>query len=221
MQRPEPLADGMLYDYAAPGGGLSDPRVVQLLLPFDYQPELFETELFANAAAIARQLLGDGIYYRGSHVIDKPPRGDNPTAWHQDEAFWDPAAKHEAIAIWIPLGDAPRDSGCMEFVPGSHAGDVLVHRRLGGDPSVHGLELDGEGVTGAVACPIRSGDVTVHHCRTVHGTGPNLSGQRRRSLVLNLAIAARALAEPRDFPWQRAAESDAQARRARRRIELP
>ncbi len=221
LKRPEPEADGMLYDYAEPGGGLEDPKVIQLLLPFDYQPALFQTELFENAAAIARQLLGDGIHYRGSHLIDKPPRHDNPTAYHQDEAFWDPGAEHEAIAVWVPLGDAPEASGCMEFVPGSHIGKVLEHRRLGGDPRVHGLELDGGAPRGAVACPIRRGDATVHHCRTVHGTGPNRSGARRRSLILNLATSPRVLNEPRAFPWQEATASGARERRAQRAIELP
>ena len=143
LERPEPRAEGMLYDYAAPHGRLDEPEVIQLLLPFDYDPSLFETRFYENAAAVARALLGGPIHYRGSHVISKPPRRNNPTPWHQDEAFWDPSAIHDAIAVWLPLGPATLENGCMQFLSGTHrAREVRPHRPLGGDPRVHGFEID-------------------------------------------------------------------------------
>jgi hypothetical protein len=214
----------MLFDYSTADGDLADPRVLQLLLPFDYEPKLFETAFFERSAALGRDLLGRPLFYRGSHYIEKPAGRDNPTPFHQDEAFWDPAALHEAIAIWLPLDDATIENGAIAFIPGSHrSGEVVPHRRVGGDPRVHALEVEPGRVPldAAEHCLVPRGSVTVHHCRTIHGTGPNRSGSARRALVVNFAIAPTPLKKPRDFFWQHAGDNDAARRRSNRGIELP
>ena len=48
-----------------------------------------------------------------------------------------------------------------------------LHRRLNGH--WHVREATGIDTGGAVACPLRVGDVTVHVPRTLHYTGPNLT----------------------------------------------
>lgn len=37
-----------------------------------------------------------------------------------------------------------------------------------------------------VPATLRRGQVSFHHCRTIHGSGPNRSGQPRRSLAVHL-----------------------------------
>lgn len=224
LARSEPIDDGMRFDYAAPDGAAEAPRVVQQLLPFDYEPRLFDTAFFRRSAALAAQLLGRRLRYRGSHHIDKPPRDDNPTPMHQDEAFWEPARRHEAIAVWLPFSAVDDRGSCMRFVPGSHRELALrPHRRIGGDPRVHGLELDPPLPPEAevIDCPLPLGGVTVHHCRTIHGSGPNLGSAPRRALVVNLEAPPIPLPRPRAVPWQGASENALDARRAEREIELP
>lgn len=41
---------------------------------------------------------------------------------------------------------------------------------------------------------MRRGQVSFHHCRTVHGSGPNTSARPRRSLAIHL--------QPGDNRWQ-------------------
>ena len=224
LRAEEPRADGMIYDYATPDGDPEDAAVLQLLLPFDYAPALFDTAFFRKAAALARALIGEPLRYRGSHYIAKPPRGDNPTPFHQDEAFWEPTQVHEAVAVWLPWSDVTSAHGCMRYVPRPIDEEtILEHRHIGGDPRVHGLELaPGTFEEGAaVDCPLSLGGVTVHHCRSVHGTAANTAGSTREALIVNFAAPGRTLATPRDFPWQRASEGAHHRERQRRGIDLP
>lgn len=224
LDAPEPRDEGMLYDYSRPGGDPEDPKTLQLLLPFDYAPALFDGPFFRAGAALAGALLGPELRYRGSHYVQKPPRGDNPTPFHQDEAFWDPGALHEAIAIWLPFDDVRPEHGPLQFVPRPIDDPrVFEHRHIGADPRIHGLELiPGElNVDAAVSCPVAKGAATVHHCRCVHGAGPNRAARAREVLVLNFARPPTPLPAPRDFPWQRATDNPRHRIRRRCGIELP
>lgn len=221
---PVPRAEGMLFDYAGPDGDPTRATVLQLLLPFDYAPALFDTRFFARAAGLARALLPEPIRYRGSHFVAKPPGLDNPTPLHQDEAYWDPSCVHEAIGVWMPLTAVGPEHGCMRFLPRPIADETIFeHRHIGGDPRVHGLELADErfSESDAVEEPLPLGGVTVHHCRSIHGTGPNRTRATREALVINFAGPARALDEPRDFRWQRSTNNERDRTRRDRGIELP
>jgi ectoine hydroxylase-related dioxygenase (phytanoyl-CoA dioxygenase family) len=175
----------------------------QILNPAKYAPRLAETQARANAMAIARQLLGEEVRDAGDHAILKPPRHGAPTPWHQDEAYWNPAFAHAAVSFWMPLQEATRDNGCMQFIPGSHALDVVEHRLA--DADAHALETTDGAVDEdrAVACPIPAGGCTIHHCRTLHYAGPNHSDTPRRAYIMGFAAPAEKLPAPRDYHWQR------------------
>lgn len=174
----------------------------QVLNPDAYAPELRETEAYRNAALVARSLLGPEVVPTGMHAIRKPAHHGAETPWHQDEAYWDPARRHRAISIWMPLQEATEDNGCMEFQPGSHLLPVLPHRLI--DPDSQGLVLTDTGaVSGAVACPLPPGGATVHAERTLHYAGPNTTSEPRRALIMSFACPSEPLDEPRLFPWQR------------------
>jgi ectoine hydroxylase-related dioxygenase (phytanoyl-CoA dioxygenase family) len=174
----------------------------QIMHPARYAGELKETLYWANAAAIARQLLGPSAEFQFDHAINKPPRTGAATPWHQDEAYWDPALEYSALSIWMPLQEATLDNGCMQFVPGSHQLGVQPHHHIGNDPQVHGLEIDQIDATRAVACPLPAGGATIHSSRTLHYTGANLSDQPRRAYILAFSVPPKPLESPRVFPWQ-------------------
>lgn len=178
------------------------PLLPQILSPDSYAPELRETEAYRNAARVARRLLGPEAVPTGMHAIRKPAHHGAETPWHQDEAYWDPARRHRAISIWMPLQEATGDNGCMEFQPGSHRLPVLEHRLI--HPDSHGLVLADTGVvTGPVSCPLPPGGATVHDARTLHHAGPNTTSEPRRALIMSFACPSEPLDEPRRFPWQR------------------
>jgi ectoine hydroxylase-related dioxygenase (phytanoyl-CoA dioxygenase family) len=178
------------------------PVLPQIMNPERYAPELLETVAYANAASIARALLGDEAAPAGMHAIRKPARHGAETPWHQDEAYWAPTHDHNQISIWMPLQPATLQNGCMQFVRGSQHDPVRAHRLI--SPDAHGLvvdeEIDQERV---VACPIAAGGATVHNGRTLHYAGPNATDGPRRALIMAFQTPGVKRAVPHDYHWQR------------------
>jgi ectoine hydroxylase-related dioxygenase (phytanoyl-CoA dioxygenase family) len=101
-------------------------------------------------------------------------------SWHQDAAYYglDP---QEEVTCWVGLTDADMENGCMRVMPGSHKGPDAVHEEtydpqnlLGRGQTIRGLD-DGK----AVYMPVRAGQFSMHHERTIHGSMPNPSARRR------------------------------------------
>mgnify|MGYP000973059593 CR=1 FL=1 len=176
-------------------------RLPQILSPTKYAPELKEGLFRVNALAIARELLGPEVQPRGDHAIFKPAGVGAATPWHQDEAYWDPRLEYRSISMWMPLQEATIENGCMWFLPGSHEWDIYPHQSIGADPRVHGLEVLGADTSGAVACPLKPGGVTIHLNRTLHYAGPNTSGIPRRALIMGFGLDAKPCPTERSFPW--------------------
>ncbi|MDB5395969.1 MAG: phytanoyl-CoA dioxygenase [Rhodospirillales bacterium] len=196
------LAEGAFFDFA----GSSDEDGVfalpQLLDPRSFAPNLMNSEFFHNAMAIARQLLGPEAAFAADHALVKPAQFGGPTPWHQDDAFQDSGVVRDEISIWMPLQAVDRINGCMSFIPGTGRSEVLPHRSLNGDSSIHGLEcISGFDRATAVTCPIPAGGCTIHSSRTVHGAGANRSAKPRFAYVLifNTPPKGPLVSQPR--PW--------------------
>jgi ectoine hydroxylase-related dioxygenase (phytanoyl-CoA dioxygenase family) len=188
----------------------------QVLNPLEFAPELAETQFRANALAIAKQLLGDEAIFWFEHSILKPAGYGAATPWHQDEAHRnDPGSDYEQISIWMPLQEATAANGCMEFIPGSHRGPVLRHWSPNDDPRVTALECVGDfDPARAELCPLPAGGATVHHCRTLHHAGPNVSDIPRYAYIL--AFRGKSTPNPAftGYAWNAVKRTAAQARRA-------
>lgn len=186
----------------------------QILNPSKYAPELATTAFRANAEAIAKQLLGPDARFTGDHAIRKPPHSGVETPWHQDEAYWDADKEYNSLSIWIPLQEATIHNGCMQFIGGSQAQEVLPHHPIGNDPAVIGLEVDDAEARAqnAAICELPAGGATIHHSRTLHYTGPNHSDQPRRAYILAFGTPAKQRAVARDFYWQRMQQTKWQER---------
>lgn len=200
------------FDLAGADDDPDAPSLPQILGPHRWAPELVQGALFQNAWTAAKQILGEDAVFTGDHAILKPPRMGVATPWHQDEAYWDPALEYHALSVWIPLQAVDDRNGCMCFVPGSHRLEVQPHHSIGHDPRVHGLEIDGGDMRGAVSCPLTAGGATFHDSRTLHYTGPNLSDAPRRAYILGFARPALPRTEPRDFYWNRQKQTAREAR---------
>lgn len=205
--------EGDLYDLTGVKTQGKRESVPQILQPAKYAPELLETQLVANIKAMIKQLLGPETRMVGDHAINKPPRGNSPTPWHQDEAYWDPAKEYSGLSVWVPLQPATKANGCMCFVPGSHKFEVIPHQPIGGNPLTPGLEVvPGElEASKAVACELPAGGATFHAERTLHFTPANRSDDFRRAYIAVGTAFERKRATPRRFPW---AEAQAAARAA-------
>ncbi len=129
------------------------------------------------------------------HVRIKPPEGLvapdlaagqhalHATSWHQDNGVITPDADDsDILTVWIPLTRATARHGCLQVIPGSHRGEILVHCPRG--PA--GLEIPSSVLSreGAVAVPLEPGDALFLHRRTAHASLPNVSNEIRWSFDL-------------------------------------
>ena len=190
-------------------------RLPAIINPITFAPELRHTHYRANARAIARQLLGSTATAAFEHAILKPARHGAATPWHQDEATRvDPNFDYQQLSIWMPLQDATVENGCMQYIAGSHKGDVLAHRSPDGDRKVHAVECAGGfDVAKAIACPLPAGGAVIHHGRTLHSAGPNSTNNDRLAYILAFEVPPTPLAVARDFYWNREKETASQLRR--------
>ena len=203
---------GLFYDLAAPRGHEGREVLPQVLGPDSRFPELRQSQFYRNALRFGRQLLGvDEQVTAGGHMIFKPARYGAATPWHQDEAYWDPEVHLNSLSVWMPLDVATVDSGCMQFIPGSHKGDVRWHRHIDDNPLIHGLVTDDVDSSVAVACPLAPGGATFHHSRTLHYTAPNTTAKPRRAYILVCSGPTSRRETPAHRPWQ-SAEREALAR---------
>lgn len=194
---------GGYFDLSRPYDSEGPNQQPQLLLPEKVFPALLETCFQRNGRRIAARLLGEDPdrLHVGGHMILKPARHGSELPWHQDEAYWDPGLAYEAVGVWMPLDEATLESGCLQFIPGSHRADVLPHHHVGGDPTVHALEADEVDPDTAVAVPIAAGGAVVHHCRTLHYSGPNRSGNVRRAYTNEFQAPPQQRTCPAYRPW--------------------
>lgn len=205
--------EGNQFDLA--GTGVGRATLPQMLSPSRFVPELLETEYRKNATRIAKQILGEDILDgNGEHMIYKPAGYGAATPWHQDQAYHDPTLTYRGVNFWMPLDGVTVDSGCLQFVPGSHRKDVLPHHSINHDPRIHGLEVDDPDKWSekAVACPIPAGGATIHACYMLHYAEANTSDRPRRVYTLTFRCEPGKRDVPVDNYWHRDRDTPRAAR---------
>lgn len=196
---------GGYFDLARPYDSDGEDLLPQIIAPEARFPELTKTSFWQNGKKLARALLGvqEGEIRGWGHMIRKPPRVGESLPWHQDEAYWDPAFDYCALGCWMPLDNATIESGCMSMIPGSHLGEILPHRHINDDPNVHGLETIEIPARAAEAVPLPTpaGGAVLHHRRTLHMSGPNVSDHVRRAYANEWQTPPVPRAAPYERPW--------------------
>jgi ectoine hydroxylase-related dioxygenase (phytanoyl-CoA dioxygenase family) len=178
------------------------PQISQTIAPELRYPALLETTYRRNARHFAAALLeveADDLS-SWSHMIRKPALKSRAAPWHQDEAYWRPELTYHAVGVWLPLHDVSVERGAMQFVPGSHRGDLLQHHHVG-DPAANLLEAEGADTSGAVPCPLPAGGATFHHHRTLHYTAPNTTDRDRLAYPMEFQLPPQRRETPIETPW--------------------
>src|SRR3569833_382063 len=182
-------------------------RIGQILRPEYFIPQLKQTQFYKNSEAIAKRILGrDAHLDVWGHMVRKAPRYPDLVPWHQDEGYWDPSFDYQSFGCWMPLDPATRESGCMSFIPGAHKEGVRRHAYMDGAPRITKLVLEeGPDLSRAVLQPVPIGGASIHHNRTLHGSGPSTTDRVRRAYVNEWQIVPVKRETPyeRDWYWGR------------------
>jgi ectoine hydroxylase-related dioxygenase (phytanoyl-CoA dioxygenase family) len=175
------------------GHTADEPRLRRLSSPTDLHDAYWEFASQSVLVDVAAELLGPDVKFHHSKLNFKAPRGGEEVKWHQDIQFW-PHTNYDLITIGVFLEDVERGMGEVGFVSGSHDGPLFD--LYDGDDWTGALrddDLERAKVRTAEYPVGPAGTVTVHSCRTVHGSAANAS-DRPRPLLLQTYTAADAFA---------------------------
>ena len=195
--------EGAYGELAATTNGDGKPNSPQILLPVNYAPVLHKTECFANARQIAKQILGEKADFILDLAIYKCAHSGEATPWHQDQAFRDPKFDYHEVTIWLALRDVDEISGCLRFMPRSHQGPVLEHRRTNQNGESIALECCAPlAPSAAVKGEIPLGGCTVHFPKTLHSSTTNSSAEPRIVYIMTFGTSPTPAVSQVAYPWR-------------------
>lgn len=125
-------------------------------------------------------------------LIYKPGRVDprhSTVGWHTDRAYWATCTSLDMITAWIPLQTCTPDMGPMVVLDASHRWEGHDQLKRFHQPDLAAIDalIDSRGrERREVAMTLRAGQVSFHHCRTIHGSYPNTSSTPRLALAVHM-----------------------------------
>ncbi|MGI9413187.1 MAG: phytanoyl-CoA dioxygenase family protein, partial [Hyphomicrobiales bacterium] len=123
----------------------------------------------------------------------KEPETDAIITWHQDLTYWGLGETDEEVTAWLALSDVTPESGCMRFVPGSHKNRIVPHEDTFADNNLlsRGQEIAVDvDEDAAVDVVLKPGQLSLHHGRMFHASGPNRSDDRRIGVAIRYITPA-------------------------------
>lgn len=149
----------------------------------------------ASAAALSGAA---GIRLWHDQLLCKPvdrPDTSARVGWHTDRQYWQSCSSEEMLTAWVGFHDVDEVDGGVGFLAGSHRWDIHDLDFFSQDADALAAAIIAQGFDPTPVVPrLRRGQVSFHHCRTVHGSGPNRGAAPRRSLAIHL--------QPSDNRWR-------------------
>ncbi len=161
-----------------------EPRIRRLNSPVDHHAVYWEFVSTGPFVDVAEDLLGADVVFHHAKLNFKWGGGGEEVKWHQDIQFW-PHTNYEVLTIGVYLEDVADEMAPMGVIPKSHDGPLYDLYDAQGhwtgnirDCDIPALDIEQAEYLGGPA-----GSITVHNCRSVHGSPPNRSARPRPLLL--------------------------------------
>ena len=150
-------------------------------------PLAYEIAAHSAILDVVEGILGPDVLLYSTEFLIKEPRTKHVVTMHQDLAYWGLGEIDGILTAWLALSPATPESGCMDFVKGSHKSPIIPHEdsfdelnllSRGQEIKVDVAEKDKS--SGALA----TGEISLHHGLMIHGSGANISDDRRIGVVM-------------------------------------
>ncbi|MBD2308790.1 phytanoyl-CoA dioxygenase family protein [Chroococcidiopsis sp. FACHB-1243] len=109
--------------------------------------------------------------------------------WHTDKAYWSTCSSDKLLTAWIPFQNCDESLGPLIVIDGSHKWKDTHLMKNFFDPNLNELEekfrQQGKQIT-KVPMTIQKGQVSFHHCLTIHGSSPNYSDSLRLAMAVHM-----------------------------------
>lgn len=147
----------------------------------------------AIAARLART---EQIRILDDQLVYKPPQdknGKSAVGWHADRAYWGTCSSDNLLTAWIPFHDCDESRGPLVMLDKSHKWSGIQDTRFFNNPNLEDIaqrfSQEGRQIV-KVPMTLKKGQVSFHHCWTIHGSYPNYSQSFRLALAVHLQDAA-------------------------------
>lgn len=175
------------------GHSAQEPRLRRLSAPNDHDEDYWRYASDSVMTDIVADLVGPDVKFHHSKLNFKWSKGGEEVKWHQDIQFW-PHTNYSPLTVGTYIYDCDLDQGPLAVVEGSHEGPL--HDQYGPDGAWTGClsEADAAAIDPDKVryLPGPAGSITIHNCRTIHGSKPNIAAAGR-PLLLNTFAAADAM----------------------------
>ncbi len=158
---------------------------VRNLWRIDRYDEFFK-ELGNRADILERvsQVLNGQAELVALETFNKPSKVGSGVPHHQDNAYFcrTPA---DMLTIWIAIDAATMENGPIYYVKGSHKEGILKHVASGVKGNSMFIKDPPAVDESRIFCgTLNPGDALIHHCETIHYSGPNNSPFPRCGLLM-------------------------------------
>ena len=134
-------------------------------------------------------IIGHNILAAGSVLFVKEPDKKGFVSWHQDGKYqgWKP---YNYITAWLAITDVNEENGCMRMWPESHKENFKEHKDTFNEDNLltRGQTIENVPINETVPILLKPGQLSLHHPMTVHGSGPNLSKNKRIGFAIQSYI---------------------------------
>lgn len=165
------------------GGQLAAVQRSRAFLLFPWLDKLIRDPRVLDPVA---QLIGPNILCWSTIFWIKDAGSKQFVDWHQDNTYWGLSSR-KVVTAWFALSDASEQAGCMGVIPGTHVGDTLTHEDTYDENNMltRGQRITNLDPSRAVLMPLRAGQMSLHNYCLAHGSGPNLSDDRRMGVSMH------------------------------------
>ena len=134
-------------------------------------------------------LIGEDILVCGTTLFIKEPETEGFISWHQDARYIG-LEPHNWVTAWLAISDVNEENGCMRMLPGTHKAPLVEHVDTFGENNMltRGQTVPNVDEAASVPVILKAGQLSLHHPRIVHGSGPNLSDRRRIGFAIQSYI---------------------------------
>jgi ectoine hydroxylase len=173
-----------------PGHNADEPKLRRLSSPCDHHPAYWDYATYPLVLDIVTDLVGPDVKFHHSKLNFKASDGGAEVKWHQDIQFW-PHTNYSPLTVGTYLYDCSPEQGPLGVIPGSQNGELFDQynekRQWIGcilDKDLPRLDLSkAEYLMGP------AGSLTIHNCRTVHGSRVNASLEGRPLFLVTYSSA--------------------------------
>jgi ectoine hydroxylase len=174
-----------------PGHTAANPRLRRVSNPAQHHRVFWEYCSESILPDIVADLVGPDVKFHHSKLNFKWKQGGEEVKWHYDIGFF-PHTNYSPLTVGTYLYDCGLEQGPLGVIPGSHRADPLpTQYNDNGQWSgcLQDRDLAKVDLGKAVYLTGPAGSLTIHNCRTIHGSAKNQSDLGRPLLLYTLTSA--------------------------------